>query len=181
MKKRSTPEQRVGRAANVTIFLGILFTFVHLLALSGLPAMAQRGYGLPGLVIAVGATLGGPLRRSASDDVVTFVTRFPPTLGLGYGIRYGSYAACYLATGGFAALGAYFAIRFATTGEPAMLLRCVVTAWAAVSLCRAIPDMRTLRQNAAFPLPMSRYGAFFLRRWGKRRENTGERSKTVIR
>ena len=40
MKKRSTPEQRVGRAANVTIFLGILFTLVHLLALSGLPAMA---------------------------------------------------------------------------------------------------------------------------------------------
>ena len=142
MKKRSTPEQRVGRAANVTIFLGILFTFVHLLALSGLPAMAQRGYGLPGLVIAVGF------------------------LGLGYGIRYGSTAAFYLATGGFAALGAYFAARFATTGEPAMLLRCVVTAWAAASLCRAIPDMRTLRQNAAFPLPMSRYGAFFLRRWG---------------
>ena len=142
MKKRSTPAQRVGRVANVTIFLGILFTFVHLLALSGVTAMAQRSYGLPGLVIAVGL------------------------LGLGYGIRYGSYAACYLATGGLAALGAYFAARFATTGEPAMLLRCVVTAWAAVSLCRAIPDMRTLHRNAAFPLPMSRYGAFFLRRWG---------------
>ena len=153
VKKRSAPEQRVGRAANVTIFLGILFTLVHLFALSGLPAMAQRGYGLPGLIIAVGF------------------------LGLGYGIRYGSYAAFYLATGGFAALDAYFAARFATTGEPAMLLRCVVTAWAAVSLCRAIPDMRILRQNAAFPLPMSRYGAFFLRRWSNGEKIPGREAK----
>ena len=141
MKKRSTPEQRVGRAANVTIFLGILFTLVHLLALSGL--LAQRGYGFPGLVVSVGF------------------------LGLGYGIRFGSYAAFYLTTGGFAALGAYFAVRLVITGEPAMVGRCIVTAWVFVSLCRAIPDMRTLHRNAAFPLPMSRYGAFFLRRWSK--------------
>ena len=142
VRKRSTPAQRVGRAANVAIFLGILFTLGHLLALGGVTAMAQRGYGLPGLAISIGF------------------------LGLGYGIRYGSYAAIYLTTGAFAVLSVYFAARFATTGEPAMLLRGVVTAWASVSLCRAIPDMRTLRQNAAFPLPMSRYGAFFLRRWG---------------
>lgn len=143
MKKSSTPEQRVGRAANVTIFLGILFVLVHLLALGGLPAMAQRGYGLSGLAIAVGL------------------------IGLGYGIRYGSSVAFYLTTGGFAALGVYFAARFAITGEPAMLLRCGITAWAFTSLCRAIPDMRTLRRNNAFPLPMSRYGAFFLQRWTK--------------
>lgn len=143
MRKNSTPEQRVGRAANVTIFLGILFTLIHLLTLSGLPAMAQRGYGLPGLVIAVGF------------------------LALGYGIRYGSYAAFYLALGGFAALSVYFVARFVTTGEPATILRSGVTAWAFVSLCRAISDMRTLRQNAAFPLPMSRYGAFFLQRRAK--------------
>lgn len=140
VKKHSTPAQRVGRAANITIFLGILFTLSHLLALGDVTAIAQRSYGLPGLAVSVGF------------------------LALGYGIRYGSYAAFYLTAGGFAALGAYFAARFATTGEPAMLVRCVVTAWASVSLCRAIPDMRTLRQNDAFPLPMSRYGAFFLRR-----------------
>ena len=143
MNKPSTPAQRVGRAANVTIFLGILFTLGHLLALGGVMAMAQRSYGIAGLAASIGL------------------------LGLGYGIRYGSTAAFYLTTGGFVALGAYFAARFATTGEPAMLLRCVVTAWAAVSLCRAIPDMRTLRRNNAFPLPMSRYGAFFLRRWNQ--------------
>ena len=153
MRKNNTPEQRVGRAANVTIFLGILFTLVHLLALSGLPAMAQRGYGLPGLAISVGF------------------------LGLGYGIRYGSSVAFYLTTGSFAALGVYFAARFAITGEPAMLLRCGVTAWAFTSLCRAIPDMRTLRRNDAFPLPMSRYGAFFLQRRGKMGRTSGRETK----
>lgn len=153
MRKNSTPAQRVGRAANVTIFLGILFTLIHLLALGGVTALAQRGYGLPGLVIAV------------------------VFLGLGYGIRYGSYAAFYLATGGFAALGAYFAARLVITGEPAMLLRCAVTAWASASLCRAIPDMRTLRQNAAFPLPMSRYGAFFFQRRGNGRKTPAREAK----
>ena len=142
MKRSSTPEQRVDRAANVTIFLGILFTLIHLLALSGLPAMAQRGYGLPGLAIAVGF------------------------LGLGYGIRYGSYVAFYLTTGSFAALSVYFAARLVITGEPAMLLRSGIMVWAFASLCRTIPDMRTLRRNDSFPLSMSRYGTFFLRRWG---------------
>ena len=153
MKRNSTPEQRVGRAANVTIFLGILFTFIHLLALSGLPAMAQRGYGLPGLAIAVGF------------------------LGLGYGIRYGRRIAFYLTTGGFAALSVYFAARLVVTGEPAMLLRGALTTWAFASLCRAIPDLRTLRRNDAFPLPMSRYGTFFLRRWTKTEQMSEDEAK----
>lgn len=153
MRQNNTPEQRVGRAANVTIFLGILFTLSHLLALGGVTAVDQRSYGLPGLAISVGF------------------------IGLGYGIRYGSLSAFYLTTGGFAAFGVYFATRLVITGEPAMLLRCVVTAWAFSSLCRAIPDMRTLCQNAAFPLPMSRYGAFFLRRWGNRGKTPGREAK----
>lgn len=153
MKISSTPEQRVARVANVTIFLGILFTFVHLLALSGLPAMAQRSYGLPGLAISVGF------------------------LGLGYGIRYGSRTAFYIATGGFAALSLYFAARFVIAEEVAAILRGGVTTWASVTLWRTIPDMRILHQNAAFPLPMSRYGAFFLQRWVKRQQVSERKTK----
>ena len=153
MKRSSTPEQRVGRAANITIFLGILFTLIHLLAVGGLPVMAQRGSGLPGLAVAVGF------------------------LGLGYGIRYGSNIAFYLTTGGFAALSVYFAARLVVTGEPAMLVRGVLTAWAFASLCRAIPDLRTLRRNDAFPLPMSRYGTFFLRRWAKTEQTSENEAK----
>ena len=58
-----------------------------------------------------------------------------------------------------------------------MVGRCIVTAWVFVSLCRAIPDMRTLHRNAAFPLPMSRYGAFFLRRWGKTEQTPESEAK----
>jgi hypothetical protein len=145
VSKNCTPEQRVGRAANVTIFLGILFAVIHLLALSGLQAMAQRGYGLAGLAISVGF------------------------LGLGYGIRYGSYPALYLTTGGFAVLAVYAVARLAIAGTPAMFVRSAVAVWMLVSLCRAIPDMGVLHRKAAFPLPMSRYGSFFLRRWSRKK------------
>ena len=150
MRKNCTPEQRVGRAANVTIFLGILFAVIHLAALSGLPAMAQRGYGVPGLTISVGLIV------------------------LGYGIRFGSYAALYLATGGYAVLTAYSVVRLAAAGTPAIFLRSAVAAWMLVSLCRAIPDMGVLHRKAAFPLPMSRYGSFFLQRWARKK---GDRQK----
>ena len=145
MRKNCTPEQRVGRAANVTIFLGILFAVIHLGALSGLPAMAHRGYGLPGLAISVGLIV------------------------MGYGIRFGSYAALYLATGGYAVLTVYSVARLATAGTPAIFLRSAVAAWMLVSLCRAIPAMGELHRKAAFPLPMSRYGSFFLQRWVRKK------------
>ena len=148
MKKDCTPERRVGRAANVIIFLGILFAVIQLLALTGLPALAQRGYGLPGWTISAGLIV------------------------VGYGIRYGSYAALYLATAAFAVLAVHSVARLATAGTPALFVRSAVAAWMLVSLCRAIPDMRLLHRQSAFPLPMSRYGAFFLRRWRRKTEDS---------
>ena len=108
--------------------------------------MAQRGYGLPGLAVSAGL------------------------LVLGYGIRFGSYAALYLATGGYAVLTAYSVARLAVAGTPAIFLRSAVSAWMLVSLCRAIPDMGVLRRKGAFPLPMSRYGSFFLQRWIRKKK-----------
>lgn len=148
MTKDCTPERRVGRAANVTIFLGIMFAVIHLLALTGLPALAQRGYGLPGWTISAGLIV------------------------VGYGIRHGSYAALYIATGAYAVLTVHAVARLATAGTPALFVRSAVAAWMLVSLCRAIPHMRELRRQAAFPLPMSHYGAFFLRRWRRKTEDS---------
>lgn len=139
-RKSRSPEQRVGRAANVTIFLGILFAVMHLLALGGLAGMAERGYGFPGLAACVGLVV------------------------VGYGIRFGSYAALFLAGGAFAAFTVLSVVRLANAATPAAFLRAAVAAWMLVNLCRAIPDMRALHRRAAFPLPMSKYGAFFLRR-----------------
>ena len=139
-RKSGSPEQRVARAANVTIFLGILLAVLHLLAFSGLAGMAERSYGLPGLAVSVGLIV------------------------VGYGIRFGSYTALFFSGGAFAALTVLSVARLADAATPAAFLRAAVAAWMLVSLCRAFPDMRNLHRREAFPLPMSKYGAFFLRR-----------------
>ena len=133
-----TPAQRLGMTANLVIFLGILYTLLHLLAILGL----LRGYRLPGLglVIALGI------------------------LGLGYGIRHGSSACLYAATGAFAGLSLYFGALVVSAWRPYHMLRLVLSAWTLWRLCHAIPLMRLLQQEQAFPLPMSRYGERFLRR-----------------
>ena len=125
--------------ANLVIFLGILYTLLHLMALLGL----LRGYRLPGLglVIALGI------------------------LGLGYGIRHGSSACLYAATGAFAGLSLYFGALVASTWRPYSMLRLVLSTWTLWRLCRALPLMPLLQQERAFPLPMSRYGEGFLRRF----------------
>ena len=140
-----TPAQRLGMTANLVIFLGILYALLHLLALLGL----LHGYRLPGvgLVIALGV------------------------LGLGYGIRYGSRACLYAATGIFAGLSLSFGTLVVATWRPYHMLRLGLSAWTLWRLYSALPLMRLLQQEGAFPLPMSRYGERFLRRFQARSGN----------
>ena len=144
-----TPAQRLGMTANLVIFLGILYTLLHLTAILGL----LRGYRLPGLglVIALGI------------------------LGLGYGIRHGSSACLYAATGAFAGLSLYFGALVVSAWRPYHMLRLGLSAWTLWHLCHAIPLMRILQQEQVFPLPMSRYGERFLRRLQAR---AGQKSDT---
>jgi hypothetical protein len=135
-----SPAQRLGRAANLVIFLGLLYTVFHLLGFLGL----LHGYHLPGLVIALAL------------------------LGLGYGIRYGSSACLYAAMAVCAGLSVYFGALLESRWTPYYMLRLVLSLWAFWRLYRAIPAMRLLQQEGAFPLPMSRYGEFFLRRLWER-------------
>jgi hypothetical protein len=145
------PAQRLGKAANLIIFLGIFYAMLHLLALSGATALAQSGYGLLGLAIAIG--IGG----------------------LGYGIRYGSVVCLYMAIGVFAGLSVYFFALLVSSRTLAAGLRFVLSSWAVLILYRALPAMKILRVTHAFPLPMSRYGAWFVHRWsGKRGRAKGE-------
>ena len=132
-----TAAQRLGRTANLVIFLGLLYTVLHLMGFLGL----LRGYRLPGLVIALGL------------------------LGLGYGIRYGSSVCLYVATGTFAGLSLYVGALAVSSWIPYSMLRLGLSVWTFWRLCRAIPTMRLLQQERAFPLPMSRYGERFLRRF----------------
>ena len=138
--RHSSPAQRLGRTANLVIFLGLLYTVLHLLGFLGL----LHGYRLPGLVIALGL------------------------LGLGYGIRYGSSACLYVAMAICAGLNLYFGVLVVSGWTPYHMLRSVLSAWAFWRLYRAIAAMQLLRQEGAFPLPMSRYGEFLLRRVQRR-------------
>lgn len=131
-----TAAQRLGMTANLVIFLGILYTVLHLLGLVGL----LRGYRLSGLIMALGL------------------------LGFGYGIRYGSSVCLYAATGVCAGVSLYCGAQVVSAWMPYSMLRLVLSTWTFWRLCRAIPTMRILQQEQAFPLPMSRYGERFLRR-----------------
>src|SRR5262249_15053896 len=134
-----TPAQRLGMTANLVIFLGILYTLVHLMALLGL----LHGYRLPGLGLVIALSI----------------------LGLGYGIRHGSSACLYAATGEFAGLSLYLGVLVVSGGKPYHMLRLGLSAWTLWRLCHAIPLMRILQQARAFPLPMSRYGEIVVRRF----------------
>ena len=133
--RHPSPAQRLGRTANLVIFLGLLYTVLHLLGFLGL----LHGYHLPGLVIALG------LR------------------GLGYGIRYGSSACLYAAMTVCAGLSLYCGVLVVSAWTPYYMLRLVLSTWACWRLYCAIPAMQLLQQEGAFPLPMSRYGVLFLR------------------
>ena len=140
MHHHPLPAQRLGTTANLVIFLGLLYTVLHLLGFLGL----LHGYHLPGLVIALSL------------------------LGLGYGIRYGSSACLYVATALFAGLSLYFGVLVVSGWIPYYMLRLALSVWALWRLYCAIPAMQLLQQEQAFPLPMSRYGEFFLRRLRER-------------
>ena len=135
MHRHPSLAQRLGRTANLVIFLGLLYTVLHLLGFLGL----LHGYHLSGLAIALGL------------------------LGLGYGIRYGSSACLYVAMAVCAGLSLYFGVLVVSGWTPYYMLRLVLSTWACWRLYRAIPAMRLLQQEQAFPLPMSRYGELFLR------------------
>jgi len=131
-----SPVQRLSRTTNLVIFLGLLYTVLHLLGFLGL----LHGYHSPGLVIALGL------------------------LGLGYGIRHGSSACFYAAMAICTGLSLYYGVLVVSGWTPYSMLRLVLSTWAFWRLYRAIPAMRSLQQEQAFPLPMSRYGELFLRR-----------------
>jgi hypothetical protein len=126
--------------ANLVIFLGLLYTVLHLLGFLGL----LHGYHLPGLVIALSL------------------------VGLGYGIRYGRSACLYAAIAPFAGLSLYCGVLVVSGQRPYHMLRLGLSVWALWRLYHAIPAMQLLQQEHAFPLSMSRYGVLFLRRlWGR--------------
>jgi len=137
------PEVRVGQTANLTIFLGILYTVIHLIGLLGNAALASRSFGVPGLLTTLGV------------------------VGLGYGIRYSSTLCLYAATAVFAAFTLYGLLHLITAPALQPAIRFLLSALALYGLCRSIPAMWMLKVTNTPPIRTSRYGEYFLRRWKK--------------
>ena len=135
-----TPEKMVGRTANLTIFLGILYTSLSIVAVSGVTSLSTRGYGIQSII--VGCTI----------------------VGLGYGTRYGSKACLCMATVLFGMLAAYFLYNFLINKSINSIVRFAFSVWAVSTLTRAIPVMAALKAKGASPDRSSRYKDFFLRR-----------------
>ena len=135
-----TPEKMVGRTANLTIFLGILYTGLSIVAVSGVTSLSTRGYGIQSII--AGCTI----------------------VGLGYGTRYGSKACLYIATVLFGMLAAYFMYNFLINKSINSIVRFAFSVWAVSTLTRAIPVMAELKAKGASPDRSSRYKDFFLRR-----------------
>jgi hypothetical protein len=137
---KHTPEKMVGRTANLTIFLGILYTSLSIVAVSGITSLSARGYGIQSII--VGCTI----------------------VGLGYGTRYGSKACLYISTVLFGMLAAYFMYNIVINKSINSIVRFAFSVWAASTLTRTIPVMARLKAKGSSPDRSSRYKDFFLRR-----------------
>ncbi len=139
-KDKFTPEKRVGLTANLTIFLGILYTSLSIAAISGIASLSTRGYGIKSIII--GCVI----------------------IGLGYGTRYGSKACLYIATVFFGLLAAYFMYNFLLNKSISPIVRFAFSIWAASTLARTIPAMIRLKAAGSLPDRSNRYRDFFLKR-----------------
>jgi len=144
MKNKHSPEKRVGNTANLTIFLGILYTSLSIVSITGCTSLALRGYGTRSIIIG-------------------FII-----VGLGYGIRYGNKASLYSATVLFGALALYFVYTFFLNNTMSSVLRSILCIWAVSRLLKTVPEMTLLKETGSSPDRNSRYKTFFLKRiWNK--------------
>jgi len=139
-RDKLTPEKRVGLTANLTIFLGILYTSLSIAAISGIVSLSTRGYGTKSIII--GCVI----------------------IGLGYGTRYGNKTCLYIATIFFGLLAAYFMHNFLLSKSINPIVRFAFSIWAVRTLARTIPAMARLKAAGSVPDRSNRYRDFFLKR-----------------
>ncbi len=139
-KDKLTPEKRVGLTANLTIFLGILYTSLSIAAISGIASLSTRGYGIKSIII--GCVI----------------------IGLGYGIRYGSKICLYIAAVFFGLLAAYFMYNFILSKTINPIVRFAFSILAVRTLVRTIPVMIRVKAAGSSPDRSNRYRDFFLKR-----------------
>ncbi|TVM00821.1 MAG: hypothetical protein CV087_12490 [Candidatus Brocadia sp. WS118] len=138
-KHRINHAQRVGKVANLIIFLGILGTILSILALTMSQGLAQRGYGFSYLTIGL------------------FM------MALGYGIRYRCKNCLYAAIALFVMLSCNFLVRFFIQHTTYLTLRLVLCCWVSFRLIYVLPSMQILITTNTFPDKNNRFTKLFLK------------------
>ena len=132
--------QRVGKVANLVIFLGILGIMLSIIALTISQGLAQRGYGFGYVVIGLSM------------------------MGLGYGIRYRYKYCLYAAMVLFLVLSCNFLFRLFVHHTSYLTLRFVLCAWVSFRLIQSISSMHELIATNTFPDRDNRFMRFLLRK-----------------
>lgn len=140
MKEKYDPAKKVGKTANLIIFIGILYSSLSILGITVCSFFVDRGFGWKSLPIGLSI------------------------VGLGYGIRYGKKPCLYITTGIFSVVFAYFLYRLLNESQYMLIPRVGLCLWAIISLTTAIPAMLTLEESGGLPDRNSKYKDFFLRR-----------------
>ena len=132
--------QRVGKVANLVIFLGILGIILSILALTISQGLANRGYGFGYIMIGL------------------------LMMGLGYGIRYRYKYCLYAAMVLFFVLSCNFLFRLFAHHTSYLTLRFVLCAWVSFRLIQSISSMQVLIATDTFPERDNRFVRFLLRK-----------------
>ena len=131
--------QRVGKVANLAIFLGILGIILSILALTVSQSLVQRGYGFSYIMIGL------------------------CMMGLGYGIRYRYKYCLYAATALFLTLSCNFLFRLLVHHTTYFTLRFALCAWVSFRLIRSFSSIQMLIATNTFPDRNNRFMRFLLR------------------
>lgn len=131
--------QRVGKAANLVIFLGILGIILSLLALTVSQGLKQRGYGFSYIFIGL------------------FM------MGLGYGIRYRYKHCLYAAIGLFVILSCNFLFWLIVSHTIYLTLRLVLCTWVSFRLIQSAHSMLMLITTNTFPDKSNRFIKFLVK------------------
>lgn len=131
--------QRVGKVANLVIFLGILGIILSILALTVSQGLAQRGYGFYSITIGL------------------FIIR------LGYGIRYRYKYCLYAAIGLFIILSCNFLFRFFVHHTMYLTLRLSLCSWVSFRLIQSVSSMQMLIATNSFPDKSNRFMELLLK------------------
>lgn len=131
--------QRVGKVANLVIFLGILGIILSILAMTTSQGLAHRGYGF------------------------TYLTIGLFMIGLGYGIRYRYKYCLYAAIALFVIFSCNFLFKFFIHHSIYLTLRLALCSWVSFRLIQSVSFMQTLIATNTFPDKSNRFMELLLK------------------